>query len=144
MSLIVVIYMNKGFVKLFGDILISSVWQEPWQTKLVWITMLALSDRDGYVGAAIPGLAHAAGVPMKDCEEAIEKFMAPDPHSRNKENDGRRIEEADRGWKILNYGIFRERLSKEETNARKAKWAKDKRHNDASAKYRKEENNEQV
>lgn len=105
--------MSEAFTKLFSSILRSTIWLEDHETRIVWITMLALADQRGYVGASIPGLARVAGVPVEKALQAIEKFLGPDPYSRSKEHDGRRIEEADRGWKILNYLRFREERSAE-------------------------------
>lgn len=98
---------------MFSSILRSSIWAEPLETKIVWITMLALSDRYGYVGASIPGIAQASGVPVQKAAEAIERFLAPDEWSRSKEFHGRRIEVADRGWTILNYERFRDMRDEE-------------------------------
>lgn len=105
--------MSETYAKLFSSILRSSIWAEPLETKIVWITMLALSDRYGYVGASIPGIAQASGVPVQKAAEAIERFLAPDEWSRSKEFDGRRIEVADRGWTILNYERFRDMRDEE-------------------------------
>ena len=55
------------FTKLFNSILDSTIWQEPPATKLVWITLLAMSDRNGDVHASIPGLAKRAGVTLEEC-----------------------------------------------------------------------------
>jgi hypothetical protein len=99
--------LSESFTKLFSSILCSSIWSESDQTRIVWITMLAMADRDGYVGASVIGLARLAGVPIEDAKRAIDKFLAPDENSRSKEHEGRRIEVADRGWNILNYSRFR-------------------------------------
>lgn len=61
-----------GFTKLFGSIVTSTIWQEDDKTRIVWITMLALSDRNGEIEGSIPGLAHVAGVALKDCEQAVD------------------------------------------------------------------------
>jgi hypothetical protein len=105
--------MSETYAKLFNSILRSSVWAEPMETKIVWITMLAMSDRYGYVGASVPGVASAAGVPVDKAASAIEKFLQPDEWSRSKEFEGRRIEVADRGWNILNYERFRDMRDEE-------------------------------
>ncbi len=105
--------MTKGYVKLFSTLVTSSIWSEDDKTRLVWITMLALSNRDGVVEAALPGLARAANVTVKDCEAAIKRLMEKDPYSRSKEFDGRRIEPCDGGWLILNHGKYAEMLSLE-------------------------------
>lgn len=100
--------MAGGFVKLYGTILDSSVWSEDAFTRLVWITMLAMADAEGFVEAAIPGLARRANVPIEDCEAALARLEAPDPYSKSTENEGRRIKRAERGWIILNYKHYRE------------------------------------
>ncbi len=100
--------MSETFTKLFGSITESTIWSEDNETRLVWITMLAMADQNGYVGASLPGLAHRARVPLEATEKAVAKFLAPDPYSRNPSNQGRRIEVEARGWVILNYRDFRD------------------------------------
>lgn len=106
--------MATTYTKLFQSILASTVWQESLPTKVVWVTMLALSDRDGRIWASVPGLAHAAGVQLEDCRIAIKKFLGPDLDSRTKDNEGRRIVEIDGGWELLNHAKYRQMMSKEE------------------------------
>ena len=103
-----------GFTKLWSTIVHSTVWQEALHVKVTWITMLALADSTGYVGASVPGLASAAGVTLEQCEESLEKFKAPDPYSRTKDHEGRRIVEEEGGWRILNYAKHRAARAEEE------------------------------
>lgn len=70
--------------------------------------MLAMADRKGRIEASIPGLANRARVTLEECEHALERFMAPDKYSRTPDNDGRRIEPMDGGWRLLNYEKYRE------------------------------------
>ena len=102
------------FTKLFSSILDSTIWQEPPQTKILWITMLAMADRNGQVHASIPGLARRAGISLQECESAIACLMAPDPYSRTKDHEGRRICVIDGGWALLNHAKYRTLLSFEE------------------------------
>lgn len=102
------------FTKLFNSILDSTIWQEPKETKLLWITLLAMCDRNGDVYASVPGLAVRAGISIEECEAALECLMSPDKYSRTKDHDGRRIAEIDGGWTLLNHGKYREMLSHEE------------------------------
>jgi len=102
------------YTKLFSSILDSTVWQESLPTKVVWIALLAMKDKNGYVGASVPGLAKRAGVTLQECEAALAKFKSPDPYSRTKENEGRRIVDADGGWTILNHAKYRAKMSAEE------------------------------
>ncbi len=96
------------FVKLYGSITTSSVWAEAHATRIVWITMLALADQDGKVDAAIPGLAQVAGVTLKECEDAVAVLSEADRYSRTKTDAGRRIQEVDGGWTILNHRKYRD------------------------------------
>lgn len=105
--------MASGYTKLFEKILDSTLWLEDDKTRIVWITMLAMSDQDGIVDAPLPALANRARVDLEACRAAIEKFKAPDPYSRTTDNDGRRIEAVGSGWKILNHRKYREMMSLE-------------------------------
>lgn len=102
-----------GYTKIFGSLLHSTVWQAPAPTRLVWITMLVLADRDGLVEASVPGLARAANVTLEECEEALEAFLAPDKYSRTPDHDGRRIDAVRGGWLLLNFEYYRELKSPE-------------------------------
>lgn len=108
------------YTKLFSNIIHSTIWQEPAEVKVVWITMLAMKDRDGNVMSSLPGLANAAGVSLEVCRAAVEKFKQPDPWSSSKENEGRRIQDIDGGWFILNHHKYQEMMSLED---RRAYWA---------------------
>lgn len=103
-----------GYTKLFSTIVHSTVWREEKHIKVVWITMLALANRNGIVEASIPGLADASRVTLQECEEALAKLSAPDSYSRTKEHQGRRISECSGGWQIINYLKYRELLNKDE------------------------------
>lgn len=73
----------------------------------VWTGFLALADKDGVVEGSIPGLANVMRVTDDELREILAKFQAPDPDSRSKEHEGRRIEEIPGGWRILNHGPYR-------------------------------------
>ena len=98
-----------GYTPLFSSIVTSSIWNEDNATRVVWITMLALSDINGVVEGSIPGLAHVARVSLEECEIAINTLMSPDKYSRTSENEGKRIHAIDGGWQIYNFAKFRRR-----------------------------------
>lgn len=101
--------MNGGnFTKLFASIVTSTIWREADHVRVVWVTMLAICDRRGMVRASVPGLAGVANVTIEHCLEAIDRFLSPDPWSRTKEHDGRRIEVVAGGWRLLNYEEHRD------------------------------------
>ncbi len=76
--------------------------------------MLAMADRNGRVWASIPGLAKEAAVSVEACRTAIAEFLAPDPDSRTKVAEGRRIEEIDGGWRLINHAKYRAIRDEEE------------------------------
>lgn len=126
----------SGYVKVFEEIVRSTIWREPDETRLVWITMLAIADRHGEVRSSLPGLADTARVSLDACREALKVLSAPDEYSRSQEFQGRRIEECDGGWRILNYEKYRNRFSREERNEYHRVYQKDyrKRAKEAPAK----------
>ena len=109
-----------GYTKLFSSILDSTVWQESKETRIVWITMLVMKDRRQVVEASVPGLAKRAGVTIDEAEMALERLRTPDPYSRTQEHEGRRIENVDGGWLILNGERYRDKMSADEVRAYKA------------------------
>jgi hypothetical protein len=119
-----------GYTKIFGSLLHSTVWQAPAPTRLVWITMLVLADRDGLVEASVPGLARAANVTLEECEAALAAFMSPDRYSRTPEHDGRRIEEVRGGWRLLNFEYYRDLKSAEHIREMDAERQRRKRNRD--------------
>ncbi len=86
-----------GYTKLFNSILASTIWRADDKTRLVWITLLAMADRWGIAEGSTPGLADLARVSVEDCRRALDELQAPDPDSRTKEHDGRRIKAIDDG-----------------------------------------------
>jgi hypothetical protein len=112
--------MSEGFTKLFGSLIHSTIWREKDHVRLVWITMLAMVNRDGIVEASLPGLADAARVTIEQCEDALSKFHAPDKYSRSKAHDGRRVGTVDGGWHLLNHEDYRRRMSIEDQREKTA------------------------
>lgn len=115
-----------SYAKVFGSIIHSTVWQEPMATRIVWITMLVISDQDGLVAASVGGLARAANVTREECEAALESFTSPDPDSKTTSNEGRRIARVEGGWILLNYDKYRDLKSPEDVReknaARQKRW----------------------
>lgn len=104
----------NGYTKLSSAIIGSTIWREPSDTRVVWITMLALANADGLVEASVPGLADLSRVTLAACEDALRAFQSPDPYSRTPDHDGRRIEPVEGGWLILNHERYRERENRDE------------------------------
>jgi hypothetical protein len=119
--------MSMTFTKLFSSITASTIWAARDQTRIVWITMLAMADQHGRVWASIPGLANIARVPIDACEAALEELKSPDKYSRTKDHDGRRIEDIDGGWRLLNHGKYRAIRDEESIKESKRRYINAKR-----------------
>lgn len=76
--------------------------------RLVWITLLAMKDAEGEVHGSIPGIGHLAGVSTEQADQALQRLMQPDPYSRTKDNEGRRIATIPGGWRVLNHALYRD------------------------------------
>lgn len=115
------------YVKLHASILDSSVWLEPHATRIVWLTLMAMADRDGLVRARVPGITARARVTPAECSAALDTFRRPDPHSATPDNEGRRIRDTPEGILLLNYELHRDRETAEE---------KARKHAERQARYR--------
>lgn len=132
--------MSDTYTKLFSSITESTIWCEPAGTRLLWITFLAKCNRHGEVYGSIPGMARLANITLDECERGLAALLAPDPYSRTLDNEGRRIEPIDGGWRILNHAKF-DRLrsaieAEERERERKAKWDREHRGNRPNAAHR--------
>ena len=63
----------------------------------------------GFVRSSGHGIANAAGLPKKGCLEALRELGDPDPESRSKDYDGRRMIRIDGGFLILNFMKYRDK-----------------------------------
>lgn len=102
-----------AYSKLHSSVVHSSLWTEPDHVRLLFITLLALCDREGYVYGSRPGIERAANIEWNR-ELGLDPWtilMSPDPHSsdrlRSPENEGRRIEEVPGGFRLLNFEYYR-------------------------------------
>lgn len=109
-----------GYTKLFSSLIHSTIWREADHVRIVWITLLVMSDKDGVVECSVPGLADAARVTIQQCVQALDRLQNPDIFSRNTKNEGRRIEKIDGGFEILNFEYYRRKSSDEERRERNA------------------------
>lgn len=103
-----------GYTKLFGSIIASTIWREDDKTRIVWITMLAMAGKTGIVEASVPGLADMARVTVDEARAAVQKLESPDPDSRSRDEEGRRILPIDGGWLLVNHAKYRAKMGSEE------------------------------
>jgi hypothetical protein len=111
--------------RLFIRMLDSSIWLEDDATRIVWITLLAVMDEDGFCPFASPAnVARRARVSPAAAVAALKRFQAPDPLTPEAENQGRRIERVAGGYIVLNALKHREQLTREERRKQDAERAR--------------------
>lgn len=116
--------MRHQYTPVFRDLLTSSLWATATPaTRCVWIALMLSADPEGYIPTSIPGLALTARVTIEEAREAVRLLTEPDPDSRTKTDEGRRLREVDHGFFIINFTAWRERAVQEAEKARKRNWA---------------------
>jgi hypothetical protein len=113
---------NMSFTKLDSGIVNSSIWSEPVATRVLWITILSMSDETGFVSTSVPGLMRAANISKEEFGIGIKSLESPDVYSRTEAHEGRRIEKVEGGWIILNYMKYREREDRDAHREYMRKW----------------------
>jgi len=102
-----------AYSKLHSSIVHSSLWTEPDHVRLLFITLLAMCDKEGCVYGSRGGLERAAMIDPNACDEMNpwEVLLSPDPDSSDKmrapEHEGRRIVEIPGGFQLLNFAYYR-------------------------------------
>jgi hypothetical protein len=112
--------MGINYTVLKSSIINSSIWNEDAETCKVWITMLAMRNKDGEIFASVGGLAHQARLSPEITRKALDKFLSTEPDSSSRD-DGRRIVEISGGWRLLNH----EKIAAEARAASKAAYMRD-------------------
>lgn len=124
--------MSDTYTKLFRSIAASTIVSEPVTTRWLWVTMLSQADKAGKVYASVPGLARMANITLAETEAGLQCFLSPDAYSRTADNEGRRIEAIDGGWRLLNHGKYDAMRSEAERREYKRDW--DRTHRSKAAK----------
>jgi hypothetical protein len=105
------------FAKIFDSIYEGTL-VECWQALVTFQQMLILSTADGVVDMTPNAIHRRTGIPLEIIEAGIDFLERPDPQSRSKEMDGRRIARLDQGrswgWFIVNHAEYKRRITAEE------------------------------
>jgi hypothetical protein len=96
------------YCKLDSGIVYSSIWTESLATRVVFLGMLAIKDHEGFVHGVKSGLARILNVTREQLEEALTVLTSPDPDSRTKDEEGKRVLEVDGGWFVVNHQKYRD------------------------------------
>jgi hypothetical protein len=108
------------YTRIFGpDLLDSSLMDAAIETRWLFVSMVILADEagTGIVDIPITALARRVGMGIDQVRIALKDLLAPDPHSRSKKEDGRRIvqtsDDPDRGWEVVNWAAYKTIASEE-------------------------------
>lgn len=98
------------FAKLFSRITESSLMEEIIEVRYTFMTLLAISDPQGYVIGTDVAIARRLNMPLELFAECVGELMQPDLNSNSKEEEGRRVIPSDheRGYKLVNYRTYRD------------------------------------
>lgn len=111
------------YVKIFAGILESSIASDT-VLRRFFMDLLLIADQEGNVIATRDAIAKRLGTTRQEVDWGLEKLLEPDPESGNPDNDGRRLEQIEGrgyGWRILNYGFYRDIKTATELRAANAK-----------------------
>jgi hypothetical protein len=118
----------ESWAPLWNTIVNSSVWNrdtpDKKDVKIMWVTFLALKDKNGIVHSTLPGMKKDSGLTLEEAAHAIEVLESPDPLSNNKDFEGRRIQKIQDGWLVLNHRHYRDKIrliQRKQYNAEKQK-----------------------
>lgn len=108
--------------KIFGDIYGSSLMVHGGDTVYVFISMIVLSDAEGFLREHASAFANRIGKDLVAVQQAIRHLEAPDAESSSPDHDGKRIVslreltggEENRGWLVVNKKKYKFLASKED------------------------------
>lgn len=104
-------------------LLSSSLLAEGPDVVATWAIFIASADRYGETQLTVPYVASLLRISDERVKKAFAILSAPDPHSRNKEQDGRRIVKVeDGGWLLVSHAKYREKASRMAAAERQARY----------------------
>jgi hypothetical protein len=120
----------SGYTPLFDTALDGTLFGK-WPHTGIWTCLLSQVDQHGEIDMHPNLLAAKIGVPLDLLMACIADFMQPDPGSRTKDHDGRRLELIDPdsrnwGWRVLNHTKYREKARLKAKNEREVESGRNK------------------
>jgi len=115
-----------GFVKLDDQLGDSSLMACPSDTFKVFVYILSRCGPDGISRTSPTGISAHCFLSLDVVRRAIETLESPDPDSRSKVDEGRRIKDVDGGFLVVNYLKYRERGYSMKDSARRMREKRDR------------------
>ena len=116
-----------AFTPLDSNFVFSTIVSEGPDVVAVWVLLLASKDKFHESEMQAPAVAKLLGIPVERADAAFECLASPDPRSRHREFEGRRIMRQPAGtWLIVTGDKYQERASRAAAEARKVKYERNK------------------
>lgn len=101
-----------GYVPLFDHLTTGTLYGK-WPDIGLWPVLLSMADRHGKIDVTPQFIAGVTGLEVEEVVACISRFCAPDPFSRTRADEGRRLEPIDPdrswGWRVVNHAAYREK-----------------------------------
>jgi len=102
--------MSDNYAKVFRTMYTGSLYGAGMHVFAVWGWILSHKDVEGRVEINPRLVAGELGGTVEQVAAAIEYLMAPDPESRSKQEDGRRLKQVGQfEYEVVNHGKYRDR-----------------------------------
>ena len=98
------------FAPLFSGLVESSIWEEPYHVRILFVSMLAIKDMDHVVRRNEYQLMKRANISAEEVKEALKILESPDTRRPGQLHDGRRIQKVEDGWIVLNGQFYEEQM----------------------------------
>lgn len=111
----------------------SSLWEEPYHVRLLFLTMLSLKDADHVVRWDGYKLSKKSHIKPEECVDGLKVLSSPDKRRaafdclEEQQYEGRRIEKVSAGWLVLNGEKYREMVRSINIRKYKTEWQRQKR-----------------
>jgi len=129
----------SGYTPVFRSIYSGSLHGQ-WPAAAVMASLLPLCDASGRIDIHPRAIAAMTGWPLNLLLQGIEQLMAPDPESRSKEAEGRRLvlldPEQPWGWQMVNFMSYREKARLMAKNAREVASGQNRERQASTAAHR--------
>jgi len=110
--------------KVFEQMYHGSMVVSGWEAIVTMQQLIVLADREGVVDMTNWAISNLTTIPLDIIDKGLEALSKPDPHSRSKEEEGRRIVLLDPsrqwGWRLVNYKYYAGLASKEDKREKDA------------------------
>jgi hypothetical protein len=110
-------FMN--WAPVFNRLVDSSVWDEPLHVRVLWVTLLALKEKDDTVWDYDAYRLHKrANLTVEQVEDGLRVLSSPDKKRPGQVNDGIRIQRVvsedglHEGWFVVNGAFYRDLMKK--------------------------------